>query len=128
MKGEVRGTYYVTVEGRLAYRLAQWLTYRIEHQRKRNGDSGQVKVEFEDDQERIVVIEDEDALEAAEEHLEELAEELEDAKDEIEDRKDEILDARDELQDAQEDLEDAEADLEEEDDDAEDLDDLDWKD
>ncbi|MHA2178499.1 MAG: ArsR/SmtB family transcription factor [Candidatus Thorarchaeota archaeon] len=136
VKGEVRGTYYVTVEGRLAYRLAQWLTYRIERQRKRNGESDQVKVEFDDDQERVAVIEDEDALEAAEEHLEELAEELEEARDEIEDKKDEILDARDEFRDAQEELQDAKVDLEdtladldeEEDDDVEDLDDLDWKD
>ncbi|TRO46853.1 ArsR family transcriptional regulator [Candidatus Bathyarchaeota archaeon] len=30
IKGEVRGTYYVTVEGRLAYRLSQWLTSRLE--------------------------------------------------------------------------------------------------
>ncbi|MHA1637234.1 MAG: ArsR/SmtB family transcription factor [Candidatus Thorarchaeota archaeon] len=33
IKGEVRGTYYVTVEGRLAYRLAQWLTSRLERER-----------------------------------------------------------------------------------------------
>jgi len=30
IKGEVRGTYYVTVEGSLAYRLSQWLTSRLE--------------------------------------------------------------------------------------------------
>jgi DNA-binding transcriptional ArsR family regulator len=33
IKGEMRGTYYVTVEGRLAYRLAQWLTSRVERER-----------------------------------------------------------------------------------------------
>ena len=33
IKGEVRGTYYITVEGRLAYRLAQWLTDQIEGER-----------------------------------------------------------------------------------------------
>ncbi|MFW9933082.1 MAG: ArsR family transcriptional regulator [Candidatus Thorarchaeota archaeon] len=32
IKGEVRGTYYLTVEGRLAYRLAQWLTDRLERE------------------------------------------------------------------------------------------------
>ncbi len=32
IKGEVRGTYHVTVEGRLAYRLAQWLTSRMERE------------------------------------------------------------------------------------------------
>jgi DNA-binding transcriptional ArsR family regulator len=37
IKGEVRGTYYVTVEGSLAYRLAQWLTGQLEHERKLNG-------------------------------------------------------------------------------------------
>ena len=37
IKGEVRGTYYVTVEGSLAYRLAQWLTSQLEHERKLNG-------------------------------------------------------------------------------------------
>ncbi|MBD3406071.1 MAG: ArsR family transcriptional regulator [Candidatus Lokiarchaeota archaeon] len=39
VKGAVRGTYYVTVEGRLAYRLAQWLTHRVENQRLENGDN-----------------------------------------------------------------------------------------
>ena len=33
IKGEVRGTYYITVEGRLAYRLAQWLTDQVEGER-----------------------------------------------------------------------------------------------
>ena len=33
IKGEVRGTYYITVEGRLAYRLAQWLTDQVENER-----------------------------------------------------------------------------------------------
>jgi len=33
IKGEVRGTYYITVEGRLAYRLSQWLTDQVENER-----------------------------------------------------------------------------------------------
>ncbi|RDE14157.1 MAG: hypothetical protein C4K47_04910 [Candidatus Thorarchaeota archaeon] len=51
IKGEVRGTYYVTVEGRLAYRLAQWLTGRVEAQRTRTGENGEgkVNVSFEDE-------------------------------------------------------------------------------
>jgi DNA-binding transcriptional ArsR family regulator len=51
IKGEVRGTYYVTVEGRLAYRLAQWLTGRVEAQRSRAGVNGEgkVSVSFEDE-------------------------------------------------------------------------------
>jgi DNA-binding transcriptional ArsR family regulator len=36
VKGEVRGTYYVTVEGRLAYHLSQWLTSRLEREMDRN--------------------------------------------------------------------------------------------
>ncbi|MFX1368575.1 MAG: ArsR/SmtB family transcription factor, partial [Promethearchaeota archaeon] len=40
IKGEVRGTYYVTVEGSLAYRLAQWLTSKVERQRDRSGSNG----------------------------------------------------------------------------------------
>lgn len=51
IKGEVRGTYYATVEGRLAYRLAQWLTGRVEAQRVRRGENGEGKVSlsFEDE-------------------------------------------------------------------------------
>jgi len=33
IKGEVRGTYYITVEGLLAYRLAQWLTKQVENEK-----------------------------------------------------------------------------------------------
>lgn len=51
IKGEVRGTYYVTVVGRLAYRLAQWLTSRVEYQLT-NGQSreaeDEVGVEFDE--------------------------------------------------------------------------------
>ncbi|MFW9800672.1 MAG: ArsR/SmtB family transcription factor [Candidatus Thorarchaeota archaeon] len=54
IKGEVRGTYYVTVEGRLAYRLAQWLTGRVERERSRSGNNGngesEIKVVIEDDE------------------------------------------------------------------------------
>ena len=38
IKGEVRGTYYLTVNGRLAYRLAQWVTSRFDRERS-YGDS-----------------------------------------------------------------------------------------
>ncbi|NWF94999.1 MAG: winged helix-turn-helix transcriptional regulator [Candidatus Thorarchaeota archaeon] len=38
IKGEVRGTYYLSVEGRLAYRLAQWLTSKVERERRSNGN------------------------------------------------------------------------------------------
>ncbi len=60
IKGEVRGTYYLTVEGRLAYRLAQWLTDRLEREirlkdikdAKKNGaQDGEVSVTVEDEEE-----------------------------------------------------------------------------
>ena len=110
VKGEVRGTYYVTVEGRLAYRLAQWLTHRVEKQRERtsNNSNADVDIEFDDSD-----LEFEDT-EKAEEHLEHLAEEIEDMKDSLEDRSDELEEVREELEES----------LEEE----EDLDALDWDD
>ncbi|MFW9964569.1 MAG: ArsR/SmtB family transcription factor [Candidatus Sifarchaeia archaeon] len=99
VKGEVRGTYYVTVEGRLAYRLAQWLTHRIERQRLRsiNNDKGEsaIDVEFDDEDKESVVIEDENAAAEAAQHLEDLAEELEDARDDLEDTLAEELDHED---------------------------------
>ncbi|MHA1959619.1 MAG: ArsR family transcriptional regulator [Candidatus Thorarchaeota archaeon] len=57
VKGEVRGTYYVTVIGSLAYRLAQWLTSRVERERRDNGrtkaadneESMAVAVTFDDE-------------------------------------------------------------------------------
>ncbi len=61
VKGEVRGLYYITVEGRLAYRLAQWLTSRFEQERLNNSHSvdsstgndstHNVEVEFDDEAE-----------------------------------------------------------------------------
>jgi DNA-binding transcriptional ArsR family regulator len=44
VKGEVRGTYYVTVEGRLAYRLAQWLTSQVERERSKSGENGESRI------------------------------------------------------------------------------------
>ena len=114
VKGEVRGTYYVTVEGRLAYRLAQWLTHRVESQRKQNGNNGDAEVAVE-------FVDDESALEKAEEHLEKLADKLEEKRDDIEEHREAIEEAREEEEEAR-----AEE-LEDEDDDTDDLDDLDWK-
>ena len=127
VKGEVRGTYYVTVEGRLAYRLAQWLTHRVEKQREgvgKNG-AGEVEIDFDDDAE---VIEDEDAAEEAAEHLERLAEGIENARDQLENQRDKIEDARDRLEDQRDELEDAKEELEESLEDDDDIDDLDWDD
>jgi len=121
VKGEVRGTYYVTVEGRLAYRLAQWLTHRVERQRKQTGNNGdtEVAVEFADD---------ESAMEAAEEHLEKLADELEERRDDIEDHREAIEEVKENLEEQREELEEVREEKEDKDDDTEDLDDLDWKD
>ncbi len=119
VKGEVRGTYYVTVEGRLAYRLAQWLTHRIETQKKQSGSNGDVSVEFDDEDDSVVIEEDEDATEEARAHLEELAEELEEKREELEERREELAE---ELEDNIEELEELEEDI----DDTDDLDDLDW--
>jgi DNA-binding transcriptional ArsR family regulator len=59
VKGEVRGKYFVTVEGRLAYRLSQWLTSRLETEREHNGEmsghaepseEARVTIDFESDE------------------------------------------------------------------------------
>ncbi|MFW9975478.1 MAG: ArsR/SmtB family transcription factor [Candidatus Thorarchaeota archaeon] len=110
VKGEVRGTYYVTVEGRLAYRLAQWLTHTVEKQRERTRNNGGSEVDIEFDDADVETAD----LEKAEEHLETLAEELEEAHETIEAHKEKLEDARDQLEDE----------LEAE----EDLDELDWED
>lgn len=124
VKGEVRGTYYVTVEGRLAYRLAQWLTHRVERQRKQPGNNSDVEVavEFADELDAESSVEDETAIEEAEEHLEKLAEELEETRDDIEGHREVLEEAREELEEARTE------ELEDQDDDTDDLDELDWKD
>lgn len=122
VKGEVRGTYYVTVEGRLAYRLAQWLTHRVERQREQtaNNKSTENVEEAEsfddDDDEHVIVVEDAEDLEAAQEHLERVADELERAQDAVEDVADQFEDVLDEIED------------EDEADDDDDIDSFDWKD
>jgi len=123
VKGEVRGTYYVTVEGRLAYRLAQWLTHRVEQQRERKGNNGEsVDVEFED-------TELDTDIEKAEEHLASLAEDLEEAADEVESHHEALEVAREELEETREaELEVLEEERERLEDETEDLDALDWDD
>jgi len=115
VKGEVRGTYYVTVEGRLAYRLAQWLTHRVEQQREQSANNKANGSESdEEDEEHTIVVEDVDDLEAARDHLEQVADELERAQDSVEDVADQLDDAIDEMEDA--------------DDEDDDIDSFDWKD
>ncbi len=127
VKGEVRGTYYLTVEGRLAYRLSQWLTHRVEKQRTKtgnNGDNGEaeVTVDFEEDSEddeTVIIVEDEESLEKAAEHLDRVADEIDKAQDEIEEAAEEIEEAKEaHLEELEE--------IEEIDDD--DIDVIDWKD
>ncbi|MFW9845034.1 MAG: winged helix-turn-helix domain-containing protein, partial [Candidatus Thorarchaeota archaeon] len=100
VKGEVRGTYYLTVEGRLAYRLAQWLTHRVERQRDKTGNNGsdgeaEISVDFEDDDE-VIIVEDEKELEEAARHLERVSEEIEAAQDQLEEAAEEIIEAKEE--------------------------------
>lgn len=129
VKGEVRGTYYITVEGRLAYRLAQWLTHRVERQREHIGNNGETRVDVEfdessEEEDDSIVIEDEEDLEAAAEHLERVADQIERTQDQIEDVADKIEDAQEAIEEAEEEEEDEDDD----DDDDDDLDDFDWKD
>ena len=128
VKGEVRGTYYLTVEGRLAYRLSQWLTHRVEKQRTKTGNNGsngeaEVTVDFEEDSEddaAIIIVEDEESLEKAAEHLDRVAEEIEEAQEQIEEAAEEIEEAKEAHLEELEEIEDANED--------DDMDDLDWKD
>ena len=129
VKGEVRGTYYLTVEGRLAYRLSQWLTHRVEKQRTKTGNNGsngeaEVTVDFEEDSEddaAIIIVEDEESLEKAAEHLDRVAEEIEEAQEQIEEAAEEIEEAKEaHLEELEE--------IEDEIDDDDDIDVIDWKD
>jgi len=133
VKGEVRGMYYLTVEGRLAYRLAQWLTHRVESQRLSAGNNGgsEVDIDFDEDaDEKVVIVEDEADLEKAAAHLERVSSEIEDVKDAIEDAADEIADAKEEelerLEELEEERQERLEDLDNDDND--DLDDFDWED
>ena len=54
IKGEVRGTYFATVQGILAYRLAKWLTSRVEKEhikaKRKAKTEPKVSMEFEDEE------------------------------------------------------------------------------
>ncbi len=67
VKGEVRGTYYVTVEGRLAYRLAQWLTSRVERQQRKSGNGSANETDVDDDEAEVGVEFEPEEDEASEE-------------------------------------------------------------
>jgi DNA-binding transcriptional ArsR family regulator len=130
VKGEVRGTYYVTVEGRLAYRLAQWLTHRVEQQREKTGNTseGEIDVEFDDASSDNGSGEDEEEVdrEVAAHHLERVSDRIERVQDKVEDAADIIEEAQDALDEEDEDDEDDDED--DEDDEDDNVDDFDWND
>ena len=138
VKGEVRGTYYLTVEGRLAYRLAQWLTHRVERQRDQTGSNGsngeqEVTVSFDEGDiaaDEVIIVEDEKELEEAARHLERVSEELEAAQDQLEDAADELADAKEEELERVEELREQEEERRERRRQVgdNDLDDMDWED
>jgi DNA-binding transcriptional ArsR family regulator len=109
IKGEVRGTYYVTVEGRLAYRLAQWLTGKVEREQERsangNGDGPLSVVVDKNDDEFTVRLSDEEAAEVEEElqdHVQDEIDKYHDKMDEYQDQLDGIQDKMDEIQEQME--------------------------
>ncbi|MHA1938420.1 MAG: ArsR family transcriptional regulator [Candidatus Thorarchaeota archaeon] len=109
IKGEVRGTYYVTVEGRLAYRLAQWLTSKVERQQERtvNGTGEEplrVVVDKEDD--GFTVRLNEAASDEADEVEDELHDHVQDEIDKYHDKMDEHQDQLDEIQDKMDEIQD----------------------
>jgi DNA-binding transcriptional ArsR family regulator len=115
IKGEVRGTYYVTVEGRLAYRLAQWLTSKVEHQQERtvNGNGeGPLRVVVDNDDDFTVRLSDE-----IDDETDEVKEELHDhVQDEIDKYQDKMDEVQDDLDDIQDKMEEETEELEEEED------------
>jgi DNA-binding transcriptional ArsR family regulator len=55
LKGEVRGTYHATVQGILAYRLAKWLTSRVEKEQiKAKRKEPEIVMDFEDEDEEPI--------------------------------------------------------------------------
>ena len=112
IKGEVRGTYYVTVEGRLAYRLAQWLTSKVERQQERtvngNGEGPlRVVVDKEDDGFAVRLSDDvgdeiDDVEDELHDHVKDEIDKYHDKMDEYQDQIDEIQDKVDEIQEQKE--------------------------
>jgi DNA-binding transcriptional ArsR family regulator len=112
IKGEVRGTYYVTVEGRLAYRLAQWLTSKVERQQERtvngNGEGPLRVVVDKEDDEFTVKLSDEIADEVdnvdddLHDHVQDEIDKYHDKMDEYQDQLDGIQDKMDEIQEQME--------------------------
>ncbi|MHA2311254.1 MAG: ArsR family transcriptional regulator [Candidatus Thorarchaeota archaeon] len=109
IKGEVRGTYYVTVEGRLAYRLAQWLTSKVERQQEKtvNGNGeGPLRVVVDKDDDEFTVRLSDEIGDEADEVVEELHDHVQDEIDKHQDKMDEYQDDLDEIQDKADDIQD----------------------
>ncbi|MGD9382280.1 MAG: ArsR family transcriptional regulator [Candidatus Thorarchaeota archaeon] len=109
IKGEVRGTYYVTVEGRLAYRLAQWLTSKVERQQERtvNGNGeGPLRVVVDKDNDEFTVRLSDEIGDETDEVVEELHDHVQDEIDKYHDKMDEYQDEIDNIQDKMDDIQD----------------------
>ncbi|MHA2003743.1 MAG: ArsR family transcriptional regulator [Candidatus Thorarchaeota archaeon] len=109
IKGEVRGTYYVTVEGRLAYRLAQWLTSKVERQQERtvNGNGeGPLRVVVDKDNDEFTVRLNDEIGDESDEVVEELQDHVQDEIDKYHDKMDEYQDHLDNIQDKMDDIQD----------------------
>ncbi|MFX1473652.1 MAG: ArsR/SmtB family transcription factor [Promethearchaeota archaeon] len=105
IKGEVRGTYYVTVEGRLAYRLAQWLTSKVERQQERavNGNGeGPLRVVVDKEDDDFTVRLSDDTSSDVDELEDELHDHVQDEIDKYHDKMDEYQDQLDEIQEQME--------------------------
>ncbi len=102
IKGEVRGTYYVTVEGRLAYRLAQWITSKVEDEVvRRNGNGAKDQKDSPKSESVIIRFDDEEDLEDLEDIEEMKGEKLDELQDQLHDELDEIQGLEEELEDAE---------------------------
>jgi DNA-binding transcriptional ArsR family regulator len=109
IKGEVRGTYYVTVEGRLAYRLAQWLTSKVERQLERtvNGNGeGPLRVVVDKDNDEFTVRLSDEIRDETDEVEEELHDHVQDEIDKYHDKMDEYQDQLDDIQDKMDNIQD----------------------
>ncbi|MFW9803218.1 MAG: ArsR family transcriptional regulator [Candidatus Thorarchaeota archaeon] len=112
IKGEVRGTYYVTVEGRLAYRLAQWLTSKVERQQERtvngNGEGPlRVVVDTEDDGFTVRLNDEiggdvDDVEDELHDHVQDEIDKYHDKMNEYQDQLDDIQDKMDEIEEQEE--------------------------
>ena len=96
IKGEVRGEYYVTVEGRLAYRLAQWITSKVEDEVVRRNGKAKITHKKGPKSESVTIRFDDDADEPDE--VEELRDQLNEELDEVDALEDELDEHLDDIE------------------------------